>query len=119
MYPSRYPRHRSQVSDSAGRIDHFCSTHCLFIWLGDAKAGSSIVPSFAMIWVTDFISGRWISGRTAYYVVGSRSMGPMGAEAIAFDRHAEAQQFVHTNGGQVLEFHQVKTGASAWQPSSG
>jgi nitrous oxide reductase accessory protein NosL len=71
-----------------------------------------------MIWVTDFISGRWISARTAYYVVGSQIMGPMGAEAIAFDRQSQAREFAHTNGGQVLEFHQVKTGPSAWGPSS-
>ena len=118
MYPSRYPRYRSQVSNPAGHVDHFCSTHCLFIWLGDAKHDALAKGSAAMIWVTDFVSGRWISGRTAYYVVGSRSLGPMGAEAIAFDRQAQARDFSHAHGGRVLEFHQVKTGASAWRPLS-
>ena len=118
MYPSRYPRFRSQVSDPAGRIDHFCSTHCLFVWLDSAQDHATFERSSAMIWVTDFISGRWISARTAYYVVGSRTMGPMGGEAIAFDRRSQAQEFAAANGGQVVAFHQVKTGASAWAPSS-
>ena len=118
MYPSRYPRYRSQVSDPAGHVDHFCSAHCLFIWLGDTRHDALAEESAAMIWVTDFVSGRWISGRTAYYVVGSQSLGPMGAEAIAFDRQAQAREFAHAHGGQVLEFRQVATGASAWTPLS-
>ena len=67
-----------------------------------------------MIWVTDYISGRWISGRTAYYVLDSSRMGPMGAEAIAFDRRMEAVAFTGQNGGRVLTFEAVNTGASAW-----
>ena len=118
MYPSRYPRYRSQVSDPTGHVDHFCSTHCLFVWLGDTRHDALAERSPAMIWVTDFVSGRWVSGRTAYYVVGSRSLGPMGAEAIAFDRQSQAREFSHSNGGQVLGFHQVETGASAWGPTS-
>jgi len=118
MYPSRYPRYRSQVSDAAGHVHHFCSTHCLFVWLGEGRHDAMRQGSPAMIWVTDSVSGRWISGRTAYYVVGSRSMGPMGAEAIVFDRRSQALEFTRSNGGRVLVFGEVKTGASAWGPSS-
>jgi len=114
MYPSRYPRHHSQISDSAGRIDHFCSTHCLFIWLGDVKSGAAANSPSGMIWVTDFPSGRWISGQTAYYVVASRTMGPMGAEAIAFDHRGQAREFSQANGGRILEYHQIRAQPSAW-----
>jgi nitrous oxide reductase accessory protein NosL len=118
MYPSRYPRHRSQVSRFKGRIDHFCSTHCLFIWLGDAGNRAVLDGTSGMVWVTDFATGRWISGRTAYYVVDSRFMGPMGAEAVAFDRLDQAHAFVRNQGGRVLEFHQIQANPSAWgQPS--
>ena len=107
MYPSRYPRHRSQVAYKNGQVDHFCSTHCLFGWLTDSKNRPSSTGRSGMIWVTDFKSGRWISGSTAYYVIGSGTMGPMGAEAIAFDRRAQAVEFARSEGGQVLTFEKV------------
>ena len=114
MYPSRYPRHRSQVSYGNRRIDHFCSTHCLFAWLNAPESGRLHQGRNGMIWVTDFVSERWISGETAYYVVGSTAQGPMGAEAFAFDRKNKAQDFVRKNGGQVLPFKAVTTGPYAW-----
>jgi len=114
MYPSRYPRHRSQVSYGKGRIDHFCSTHCLFAWLNTPDSGRLHQGGNGMIWVTDFVSERWISGKTAYYVVGSTAQGPMGTEAFAFDKKNQAQEFVRKNGGRVLSFKAVATGPYAW-----
>lgn len=118
MYPSRYPLHRSQVAYRNGRVDHFCSTHCLFVWLGDVRHRKALLNASAMIWVVDFASGRWISGRTAYYVVDSRFMGPMGAEAVAFDRRARATEFARREGGRVLGFDQVGSGSATWGPPS-
>jgi len=109
MYPARYPRHCSQVSYGDAQVDHFCSTHCLFKWLTDLKNNPSHPGRNGMIWVTDYGSGRWISGRTAYYVMDSRTMGPMGAEAIAFDRQAQARDFSRGKGGQVMTFEKVQS----------
>lgn len=118
MYPARYPRHRCQIRRRSGQIAHFCSTHCLFIWLGDGFGEARKHASPGMIWVTDFVSGRWISGRTAYYVVGSGHNGPMGAEAVAFDRREQALAFAREKGGRVLIFDQVEAGSSAWTLSA-
>jgi len=109
MYPARYPRHCSQVSYGDARVDHFCSTHCLFTWLTDLKNDPLHTGRPGMIWVVDFVSGRWISGRTAYYVIDSGTMGPMGAEAIAFDRHAQAREFARAKGGRVMAFEEVRS----------
>ena len=114
MYPARYPRHRSQVVHAAGRVQHFCSTHCLFAWLGDPARVAPVEGSSGMIWVTDFATGRWISARTAYYVTGSGYIGPMGAEAVAFDHRASARAFAQKWGGRLLIFDQVETGSSVW-----
>ena len=109
MYPSRYPRHRCQVAAKNGHIDHFCSTRCLFGWLTAPQNRLPKAGRSGMIWVTDYVSGRWISGSTAYYVIGSGTSGPMGAEAIAFDRRDQAMAFARAEGGQVLTFQQVET----------
>lgn len=108
MYPARYPRHRAQILTRQGKIVHFCSTQCLFTYLKDPQCfgGSGKVP--CMIWVTDYASGRWISGRTAYYAVHSREWGPMGHEAFAFDVRSAARTFVEKNGGEVLPFERVR-----------
>jgi nitrous oxide reductase accessory protein NosL len=108
MYPSRYPRHRSQVASKNGHIDHFCSTHCLFGWLTAPQNRRPQAGRSGMIWVTDYASGRWISGPTAYYVIDSGIAGPMGAEAIAFDRRDQAMAFARAEGGRVLTFEQVE-----------
>lgn len=113
MYPARYPRHCSQVSYGGSRVDHFCSTHCLFSWLSDPKNDPSRPGFPGMIWVTDYGSGRWISGRTAFFVMDSRTMGPMGAEAIAFDRYAQAADFSRKKGGTVMTFEKVISQAFA------
>jgi nitrous oxide reductase accessory protein NosL len=41
------------------------------------------------------------------YVVGSKILGPMGHEAIAFDLKSEAVEFAQANGGQILKFPNV------------
>ena len=114
MYPSRYPRHHSQIVFGQGRIEHFCSTHCLFSWLPDSKTDPTHNGVSGMIWVTDYLSGRWVSARTAFFVVDSMVQGPMGTEAIAFDRQDQARGFARRNGGRVVPFERIKTGLSAW-----
>ncbi len=64
--------------------------------------GKNVQPF--LIWVVDFQSGAWISGRTGYYVVGSDQMGPMGKEAIAFDKMADAKKFAAAHGGKLITF---------------
>lgn len=118
MYPARYPLHRCQVTSAGRPVDHFCSTHCLFVWLGQPSGGGRRDVNATMIWVTDFAAGRWISGRTATYVVDSKYAGPMGAEAVAFDRRAGAQAFVRKWGGRLRTFEQVETGSAVWSPSA-
>lgn len=109
MFPARYPRHQCQVLGAEGRVRHFCSTQCLFAFLqnpgdyGEAAAGA---PLWA--WVKDYASGEWISAQTAYFVVGSRVLGPMGFEALPFSGRADAFSFSQKNGGLVLGFEAVQ-----------
>jgi nitrous oxide reductase accessory protein NosL len=107
MYPARYPKHRCQLIDAEKAIYHFCSTQCLFEFLKDPKlfANKDVKPM--MIWVTDYPSGSWISAKTAYYLVRSKIQGPMGHEALAFDRNSEALSLSRQEGGNVLMFPEV------------
>ncbi len=107
MYPARYPRHKCQITTQEKETHHFCSTQCLFEFLKHPReyAKKDFVPF--RIWVIDFPTGAWISGKTAYYVTGSRQHGPMGPEAIVFDKKKAAGDFTGKEGGKVLTFTQV------------
>jgi copper chaperone NosL len=107
MYPARYPRHKCQMITQGKEMYHFCSTQCLFEFLGHTRkyVAKDVTPF--RIWVIDFPSGAWIGGKTAYYVAGSRQHGPMGLEAIVFDKKKAAGDFARKEGGKVLMFSQV------------
>ena len=110
MYPARYPRHKCQIITQGKETYHFCSTQCLFEFIGHTqKYAQKDVKPFR-IWAIDFSSGAWISGKSAYYVAGSRQHGPMGLEAIVFDKKKAADDFARIEGGKVLTFSKITIG---------
>jgi len=107
MYPARYPKNKCQIVGKDKKVYHFCSTQCLFKYLKNPKKYAKADVKPFLIWVTDYPSGSWIGAKTAYYVVGSGAQGPMGAEALAFDKKKTAGDFAKKEGGKVLVFPQV------------
>lgn len=107
MYPARYPYNKCQLHASGNQVYHFCSTQCLFEFLENASKYGKTDAKPMMIWVVDHPTGNWISANTAYYVVGSKVKGPMGAEALAFDNLQAAKSFADKEGGEVLTMGQV------------
>jgi copper chaperone NosL len=108
MYPSRYPKNKCQIHAKDGKIYHFCSTQCLFAFLEnpDYYVTSGFSPQ--LIWVIEFNSGRWVSGRSAYYIVGAKGVsGPMGFEALPFYKKSDADSFAGHRGGIMLLFGEV------------
>jgi nitrous oxide reductase accessory protein NosL len=89
------------------KVYHFCSTQCLFEFLRQPRKYAKMDVTPLRIWVVDFPTGVWISGKTAYYVVGSGKQGPMGYEAIVFDKKKTAGDFARKEGGKVLTFSEV------------
>ncbi|MBW2491848.1 MAG: nitrous oxide reductase accessory protein NosL [Deltaproteobacteria bacterium] len=109
MHPKRYPYGKCQIKTKEDRTIHFCSTQCLFAFFGrqDLYIDSPIDP--LLIWVVDRNTGMWISGRTAFYVIGSKKVfGPMGYEALPFNSIKEAKEFTVENGGIIAIFRDVK-----------
>ena len=107
MYPARYPKHKCQIITKQKNVYHFCSTQCLFEFLRHAQKYVKTDVKPFRIWVIDFPAGVRISGKTAYYVVGSGKQGPMGYEAFAFDKKKAAGDFARKEGGKVLTFSKV------------
>jgi len=108
MYPHRYPQNKCQIHAKDGKIYHFCSTQCMFTLLEKPDRYLKADLSPQLIWVVDFNSGRWISGRSAYYIVGAKDIyGPMGFEALPFDKKSDADALAGQRGGKILLFGDV------------
>lgn len=107
MNIAKYPQNSCQIQSKAGQTAHFCSTQCMFNDLENPGkfAGTSVKPF--LIWVMGMDNNLWISGRTAYYVVGSGVLGPMGPEALPFNALADAKAFAVKHGGKAVIFDGV------------
>jgi nitrous oxide reductase accessory protein NosL len=58
--------------------------------------------------VTDYYSLRKIDGRTAYFVIGSDVLGPMGKELIPFAKKSDAQAFLTDHKGKkIIGFKEI------------
>jgi len=107
MLSAKYPRHNAQLVTVDNKRFHFCSTQCLFEFVKNPEKYGSGKSQLGAVWVHDYLSGMYLFGRNAYYVVGSKVLGPMGHEAIPFDLKSDAVDFAKANGGQALKFNEV------------
>ncbi len=58
--------------------------------------------------VTDYYDGKKIDAKSAYYVIGSDVLGPMGPEFIPFKDESSAQEFMNDHKGKsVLRFQDI------------
>ncbi|MDP1733904.1 MAG: nitrous oxide reductase accessory protein NosL, partial [Sulfuritalea sp.] len=62
----------------------------------------------AAIWVTDFYNLQLVDARTAWYVIGSDVLGPMGHEFVPLVTKEDAADFLKDHKGRrILTFEQV------------
>ena len=109
MIPANYPKWRTQITFKDGAIAAFDSPADMFRFLGNmAKYDSKHTSAdIAEIQVTDFIKKSRIDARRASYISGSSARGPMGPDLPAFGNKADADFFVRTAGGRILNFDQA------------
>lgn len=58
--------------------------------------------------VHDYQSERWLRGETAYYVLSTSIITPMGGGIVAFAELADAQNFASEKGGAVYKFDEIR-----------
>lgn len=108
-----FPGPKGQVFfENKATPDYFCDTiELLATWLKPEQ--QQLVKA---IYVQDMAHadwrhpvGHWIDARQAFYVVGSRARGSMGATLASFAAEADARAFAQREGGLVYRFDQVTT----------
>ena len=109
MYPAKYPRWQSQIIFKDGTMTPFDGCKCMFnLMLSmDQYDKAHSMDDVAAVWVKDFSSGKWIDGTEAYFVVGSKMMGPMGKELIPLADQAAAMKFHQEQGGNMMMYAEI------------
>ena len=84
-----------------GKIEQFCSIHCLADRMGDGVQVTNIQ-------VVDNTTLKFIDVLNAWYVMGSSKAGTMSMTSkYAFGKKSDAQNFANEFGGKVMTYYAV------------
>lgn len=110
MFVSLYPDWVATVLYRDGHAHHFDGPKDLFkYWLDLPKyAPKDSKADVVAIGVTDYYNATRIDARTAWYVVGSDVLGPMGHELVPLATQADAEEFLKDHKGKrIVRFDEV------------
>ncbi|MFS2106991.1 nitrous oxide reductase accessory protein NosL [Ralstonia sp. Ralssp135] len=110
MTVTDFPGPKAQILYDKGTPDVFCDTIELFsIVLRPEQQRHMLAMYVQDMAKTDWNTprGHWIDARTAFYVVGSKARGSMGATFASFATQADADAFATHQGGKVYKFNEI------------
>lgn len=108
MDRSKFAHSRMLVNFDDGSVVGTCSLHCTACALA-----LSIGRDATTIKAGDFNSKQLIDAETAFWVLGGKKPGVMTSRAKwAFADRTEAEQFISSNGGNIVDFEQALHAAS-------
>ncbi|WP_260843362.1 nitrous oxide reductase accessory protein NosL [Sedimenticola selenatireducens] len=110
MFVAKYPAWIATVQYQDEHLHHFDGTKDLFKYLLDMPrwAPGHRQEDIKAIGVTEYYTLTRIDMRTAYYVIGSDVLGPMGHELIPLETEADAREFLQDHKGiRILRHDEV------------
>jgi len=111
MLVSKYPNWVAAIAYEGGPVFYFDGAKDMFKFLHNPsryKAPAAGDLAKALLQVTDYYSLRPLDARTAWYVIGSKVLGPMGHELIPLASEAEARDFMKDHKGlRIVRFEEV------------
>lgn len=111
MFVAKYPEWIASVLYSDRHAHHFDGAKDLFKYLFDLRrwAPGDRKEEIVAIGVTEYYGLTRIDANSAFYVIGSDVLGPMGHELVPFKTEEDALEFMDDhNGVRILRFHQVE-----------
>ena len=111
MVVSKYPHWIATVVYRDGHAHHFDGAKDMFKYLFEVPryAKGHSAQDIVRIGVTEYYELKRIDARTAWYVIGSDVLGPMGHELIPLASHADAEEFMRDHQGKrILRFDEVQ-----------
>lgn len=110
MFVAKYPEWIGTVQYKDGHAHHFDGAKDLFKYLFDMPrwAPGHQRSDIVSIGVTDYYSLERIDAYSAWYVIGSDVLGPMGHELVALASREDAEVFMGDHQGKrMLQFGDV------------
>jgi len=110
MLVARYPAWIATVLYEDGHADHFDGAKDLFKYLFDLPryAPGRSTGEITAIGVTEYYGLTRIDARSAWYVIGSEVLGPMGHELVPLETRGDAEEFTEDHqGSRILRFDDV------------
>ena len=110
MYPYRSPQWTAQIVFNDQTASSFDSPVDMFRFLGNmALFDKQHKPAdVGAIWVADYGTKAWVDARKAFYVIGSKALGPMNDPNLpAFATREAADAHINAQGGKVMLFGEV------------
>jgi copper chaperone NosL len=110
MFVYKYPKWVAQTVFKDGAYYFYDGAKDMFKHYFDTAKytlGKS-AKDIASMYVTDYYEVELIDARSAYYVIGSDVLGPMGHELLPFKDEPSAQEFMEDHQGKrILRFQDV------------
>lgn len=110
MLVAKYPHWIATIVYKDGHAHHFDGAKDMFkFWHDPPKyAAGHSREQMARIVVTDYYNLQPVDAKTAFYVIGSDVLGPMGHEFVPLASQADADDFMKEHKGKrILRFEQV------------
>ncbi|MCB1769936.1 MAG: nitrous oxide reductase accessory protein NosL [Candidatus Competibacteraceae bacterium] len=110
MFVALYPDWVATALYKDGHVHYFDGAKDLFKYLLNLPkyAPNHQITDIAALGVTEYYGLIRIDARTAWYVIGSDTLGPMGHELVPLATQAEAEEFLKDHQGQrIVRFDDV------------
>ena len=110
MYPYRSPQWMGQIVFNDQSASTFDSPVDMFRFLNNMIVFDKQhkLADVGAIWVADYGTKAWVDAKKAFYVTGSKALGPMNDPNLpAFATREAADAHIKAQGGKVLLFGEV------------
>ncbi len=103
MFVAKYPQWLATLTTENNKVFYFDGVKDMMAYFfSPGEFGATTGQTISKVEVKDYYSQKWIDGKTAWYVVGSDVLGPMGHELIPFGSEAAAQNFLKDHHGTEI-----------------
>ncbi len=102
MFVSKFPRWAAEIVLNDGKKLYFDGAKDMFKYILSKKV------AMKDILVSDYYQQKAINAKSAFFVLGSSVLGPMGNELIPFESKSEAKSFLNDhNGRKILKYSDI------------
>jgi len=110
MFVAKYPEWTASLTFKDGRTEYFDGVKDLFrFYQGLSRYAPRRNPAeIREMLVKDYYTLATADAKSAWYVIGSDVLGPMGREAVPFARETDARSFLNDHHGKkILRFSDI------------